>query len=110
MPSNALRPAKRSVGRPSSYRPDYCELIIEAMAAACRPRRRRPRSAFGADRLFYWQREHPEFLQAIQEGRQKALLWWEERALALAKGEAGNTQIVDSGAKKPEPCSTWLEQ
>src|SRR5262245_43816246 len=44
--------------------------------------------------LFYWQREHPEFLQAIQEGRQKALLWWEERALALASGEPGNTQIV----------------
>jgi len=49
--------------------------------------------------LFYWQREHPEFLQAIQEGRQKALLWWEERALALANGEPGNTQIVSLALK-----------
>jgi hypothetical protein len=49
--------------------------------------------------LFYWQREHSEFLQAIQEGRQKALLWWEERALALANGEPGNTQIVSLALK-----------
>jgi hypothetical protein len=44
--------------------------------------------------LFYWQREHPEFLQAIQEGRQRGLLWWERRALEMAKGKPGNTQIV----------------
>jgi hypothetical protein len=44
--------------------------------------------------LFYWQQDHPEFLQAIQEGRQKATLWWEERAIAMAKGRPGNAQIV----------------
>ena len=44
--------------------------------------------------LFYWQREHPEFLQAIQEGRQQGLLWWEKRALEMARGKPGNTQIV----------------
>jgi hypothetical protein len=44
--------------------------------------------------LFYWQRKHPEFLQAIQEGRQRGLLWWEKRALAMARGRPGNTQIV----------------
>lgn len=44
--------------------------------------------------LFYWQREHPEFLQAIQEGRQRGLLWWEKRALEMAKGKPSNTQIV----------------
>jgi len=44
--------------------------------------------------LFYWQRQHPEFLQAIQEGRQKCLLYWEERGIAIANGEPGNLQMV----------------
>jgi hypothetical protein len=29
--------------------------------------------------LFNLQKQHPEFLQAIQEGRQRSQLWWEER-------------------------------
>jgi hypothetical protein len=49
--------------------------------------------------LYYWQREYPEFLQAIQEGRLKSLLWWEERALNLAAGQPGNASIVSLGLR-----------
>jgi hypothetical protein len=49
------------------------------------------RIGISARSLFYWQQQHPEFLQAIQEGRQRSQLWWEERAIAMAKGGAGNT-------------------
>jgi hypothetical protein len=49
--------------------------------------------------LFNWQHRHPEFLQAIQEGRQRSLLWWEKRALEMANGESGNTQIVVLGLR-----------
>src|SRR5262247_3206444 len=49
--------------------------------------------------LFYWQQQHPEFLQAIQEGRQRSQLWWEQRAIAMAKGGAGNAQIVMLGLR-----------
>jgi hypothetical protein len=43
--------------------------------------------------LYYWQREHPEFLRAIQDGDSGAL-WRENVALGMAKGKLGNTQIV----------------
>lgn len=49
--------------------------------------------------LFYWQREHPEFLQAILEGRQQCLLWWEKRAQEMARGKPGNAQIVMLGLR-----------
>jgi hypothetical protein len=49
--------------------------------------------------LFYWQQQHPEFLQAIQEGRQKGLLWWENIARGMAMGKPGNTQIVTLGLR-----------
>jgi hypothetical protein len=38
-------------------------------------------------------------VQAIQEGRQRSQLWWEKRAIVMAKGGAGNTQIVMLGLR-----------
>jgi hypothetical protein len=38
-------------------------------------------------------------MQASQEGRQSSQLWWEERALIMASGEVGNTQIVMLGLR-----------
>jgi hypothetical protein len=99
MSRSANLPAKRPSGRPSLYRRDYCKLIVDAMATGLSAEASAAKIGISARSLFYWQREHPEFLQAIQEGRQKALLWWEERALALANGEPGNTQIVSLALK-----------
>jgi hypothetical protein len=56
--------------------------------------------------LFYWQKQHPEFLQATQEGRQRSQLWWEERAIAMANGESGNTQIVMLGLRNRSRAAT----
>jgi hypothetical protein len=91
--------AKRSVGRPSSYRRAFCDEVIEAMAGGLSAEAAAAKIGISARSLFYWQRQHPEFLLAIQEGRQRCLLWWEERAIAMAKGEPGNTQIVSLGLR-----------
>jgi hypothetical protein len=64
------------------------------------------RIGISARSLFYWQQQHPEFLQAIQEGRQRSQLWWEERALAMANGESGNTQIVMLGLRNRSRAAT----
>ena len=90
---------KRPVGRPSSYRREYCVKIIKAMATGLSAEAAAAKIGISARSLFYWQREHEEFLQAIQEGRQQGLLWWEERAIAMANGEPGNTQIVTLALK-----------
>ena len=90
---------KRAVGRPTSYRREYCDQIIKAMAGGLSAEAAAAKIGISARSLFYWQRRHEEFLQAIQEGRQKCLLWWEERAIAMANGEPGNTQIVSLGLR-----------
>jgi hypothetical protein len=38
--------------------------------------------------------------------RQRSQLWWEERALAMAIGEAGNTQIVVLGLRNRSRAAT----
>ena len=99
MGNSAVQMPKRSVGRPSSYRREYCHQIIEAMAGGLSAEAAAAKIGISARSLFYWQRQHEEFLQAIQEGRQRCLLWWEERAIAMANGEPGNTQIVSLGLR-----------
>jgi hypothetical protein len=109
MRSGVKPKSKRSVGRPSSYRREYCHRIIEVMASGLSAEAAAARIGISARSLFYWQQQHPEFLQAIQEGRQRSQLWWEERAIAMAKGGTGNAQIVMSAygtAAVPLPVGT----
>ena len=87
-------PKKHPGGRPTLYRHERCDQIVEVMATGLSAEAAAARIGISARSLFYWQRQHPEFLQAIQEGRQKCLLFWEQRALEMAGGAPGNSQIV----------------
>ena len=70
---------KHPGGRPTLYRREVCDRLIEAMAKGLTAEAAAARIGISARSLFYWQKEHAEFLQAIQEGRQRSQLWWEER-------------------------------
>jgi hypothetical protein len=100
--------AKHGGGRPTLYRREMCDRLVEAMAEGLTAEAAAARIGISARSLFYWQQQHPEFLQAIQEGRQRSQLWWEERALAMANGESGNTQIVMLGLRnRSRAASGW---
>jgi len=97
---------KHAGGRPTLYRREMCDRLVEAMAKGLTAEAAAARIGISARSLFYWQQQHPEFLQAIQEGRQRSQLWWEERALAMANGESGNTQIVVLGLRNRSRAAT----
>ena len=99
---------KHAGGRPTLYRREMCDRLVEAMAKGLTAEAAAARIGISARSLFYWQKQHPEFLQAIQEGRQRSQLWWEERAFAMVNGEAGNTQIVMLGLRnRSRAASGW---
>ena len=93
------KPHTKRVGRPSDYRPELCAQIIEAMATGLSAEAAAAKVGISARSLYYWQNEHPEFLQAVQEGRHRAMLWWETRALEMANGGPGNASIVSLALK-----------
>jgi hypothetical protein len=97
---------KHAGGRPTLYRREMCDRLVEAMAKGLTAKAAATKIGISARSLFNWQKEHPEFLQAIQEGRQRSQLWWEERALAMANGESGNTQIVMLGLRNRSRAAT----
>ncbi len=92
--------SKRPVGRPTAYRPEMCEQLIEAMAGGHSAEAGAAKISISARSLFEWQKLHPEFLMAIQEGRHRAVLFWESLAIDVARGKSGNSQMITLALKK----------
>lgn len=71
-------PKKRPVGRPTTYKPEYCDKIVELAktgagmvewALACETDR---------PTLYYWAEHHPEFLTALSRAKMEEQRWWEQ--------------------------------
>ncbi len=69
---------KRPIGRPTRYKPEYCDRIIELAkggagmvewALACEVDR---------PTLYYWAEVHPEFLTALTRAKMHEQMWWEQ--------------------------------
>ena len=114
MPNPASSPEKKPTavkhpgGRPTIYRPELGQQLMQAMADGLSAEAAAAKIGIGARTLFMWQQQHPEFMQAIQEGRFRALLFWEERAIAIAHGKPGNAQLVTLALKnRSRAASGW---
>jgi hypothetical protein len=104
-PEKATIP-KRPVGRPSTYRPEMCQQLIEAMAGGHSAKAGAAKIGISARSLFEWQKLHPEFLRAIQEGRHRAVLFWESLAIDVARGKPGNSQMITLALKNRSKASS----
>jgi Helix-turn-helix domain of resolvase len=74
----ASEPPKRNPWRPSKYRPEMCEQVVELGAQG--KSRTSIATILGIERqtLPEWEHNHPEFLVAMKRARQLSQLWWEE--------------------------------
>ena len=101
---------KHAGGRPTNYRPEHGEQMIAAMSTGLSSEAAAASIGFSNRALHEWQQKHEEFRSAIQEGRQRALLWWERRALGMADGAPGSAQIVSLGLRnRSRAASGWVD-
>lgn len=99
---------RRRPGRPTLYRPAIGQQLIDAMATGLSLEAAAAQIGLSPRVVFDWQQKYPEFLQAVQEGRQRALLFWERRAIALAEGAPGNAALVTLALKnRSRAASGW---
>lgn len=69
---------KSKIGRPSSFDPDFCEMLIEHMSQGL------SFESFGAvaecckQTLYTWTENFPEFLDAKRRGTEKSRMFWEK--------------------------------
>jgi transposase len=71
---------KRPVGRPSLYKPEYCEEVVElgklgkSIEQICATLNTPVRT------LYEWRDRFPEFSQALEDAKAYEQAWWEDQA------------------------------
>lgn len=79
--------ATPKLGRPTDYRPEYCDALREHM------RQGNSFESFGAEvrcgkrTLYLWAEAHEDFMQATQEGRQLCAKFYEGLGKMMASGQ-----------------------
>ena len=86
-------PAKRPVGRPTKYKPEFCEQIIElgkegkSIAQMA--------SFFDVDKasIYDWAAQHEDFSTALARAKAHSQTWWEDKAQVHLGSRDFNAQL-----------------
>ena len=81
-----LNPAKHAGGRPTDYRPEYCDAVIAAMSDGLSLAAFAGLIGQGRDTVYKWIRAHSEFSDAVSRARAARVLWLERKLLRSRKG------------------------
>lgn len=82
-------------GRPTDYRPEYCEKVIEYGREGLLPVSMASRLSVNKDTLHQWAKVHPKFSDAFNEARIHCEAFHMERAVQTAHGErSGNAPMT----------------
>lgn len=68
----------KKVGRPTDYKKEYCELLIEHMAAGFSFESFAGKVGASKQTIYDWMTKNVEFLDARKKGDALSLLWWEK--------------------------------
>ena len=70
---------KRPVGRPTKYKPEYCQAIIDFMATGDSLVAFAAHIEVAPSQIYVWEEKHPDFQEAIKIARAKCQAWWEKQ-------------------------------
>ena len=88
-----LNPAKHAGGRPTDYRPEYCDAVIAAMSDGLSLTAFAGLIGQGRDTVYKWIRAHSEFSDAVSRARAARVLWLERKLLRSRKGAETSAAI-----------------
>lgn len=72
---------KKKVGRPSTYKPEYCEQLIEHMSQGLSFESFAGRINTTKQTLYTWTQQYPDFLDAKKRGEEKSREVWEKMGM-----------------------------
>lgn len=70
-------PPPLKVGRPSQYRPEYCDEVIALGADGYSPAQIAAHYSVTRSTLYAWADQHPEFMTALKIAKEFEQAWWE---------------------------------
>ena len=74
-------------GRPSKYKPEFCDQLIEHMKEGLGYEIFAATVGVCDDTLRHWEQAHPEFLAAKKRGRALQAIWWHKLGRAASAGK-----------------------
>jgi transposase-like protein len=75
-------PEKRPVGRPSLYKQEYCDRVVELGTIGKSIEQIAADIGVSTRVLFDWRDKHEEFLHALEYAKELEQTWWEDQAQA----------------------------
>lgn len=82
---------RRGGGRPSTYRPEYCELVVELGSEGKSRTQIAAKLGTTRETLSQWSKTHPEFSVALKVSKEYEQAWWEEMGqMGLSMGKSFN--------------------
>ena len=87
------------VGRPSDYKPEYCQMIVDHMSDGASMLSFAAEIDVARSTLNEWASVHPEFSEAVSRGKAKCAAWWERVGRNLAATGEGNATMTVFGLK-----------
>lgn len=70
----------RGMGRPSSFKPEYCDLVLQLGAEGKSKAQMCAAIGISRDTLYRWVKEFPDFSDAISRATELSQSWWENVA------------------------------
>lgn len=97
------------MGRPTKYEARFCDEVREFLKDGYSVAAFAGHIGVSYSTVKLWAQEHDEFSAAVKDGQAAAVLWWEQRARAVAMGEEGNPTAVIFGLKNRAP-EEWRDK
>ena len=69
----------REMGRPTKYKPEMCETVIELMKEGASQYEVLATLGISEDTFYRWKKENEEFSETIKRGIQLSQAWWERK-------------------------------
>jgi hypothetical protein len=95
------------VGRPTSYKFEYCDAVIECMAQGLSLTAFAGTILVARSTINKWMEEHPEFSEATKVGQAARTLWLERGLYASDSGPKTTAHIF--GLKNSDP-ENWRDR
>lgn len=77
----AAKPEGYTFGRPTEYKPEYCEVAIEALKKGFSKEAVAGHIGICKDTLYKWIKRHKDFADAIAQGVELSRIHWEKIAI-----------------------------
>ena len=96
------------IGRPTLYRPEYCEQLIEHMGTGLSYEAFAGKLGVSKQTIYDWEKANPDFLDAKNIAFEQSRLFWEQKGIDGLFSETFEDKDAKTRSSKSINATIWL--